>query len=432
MHILIFAIVIIFLIYLLLKTQNKTGKSSESESENLLSNGEVNDTELETPKFHPFFISQGKLFRLTDKGEIAQIQSKHVQELSDKLERQKQRHGWKQDTAWETSFTGMKKPANQTADTLDVKFTSVLNIDNSRIMYFLKDESFGGLFLFDPVNDSELRLIHKQNLNYTDLSKPNESGQILCSSFQESGVGNIVLMEEDGGATRELTGGDTIDSAPQWIKNEKCKVVYQSQGLARSAEGYVVACGPSSINVLDTETGDLTSVFNDDNTDYLKPQVAQNGDLYFIRRPYETPSYGPFTVITDALLFPFRLLRAVFHYLNFFSLMYSRKPLTSASGPHLQKDIKNVLVKGKVIEAEKALKKERRVNGVPSLVPSSWELIRCEPGGNKQILARNVSSFCLGVDDRVIYTNGFGIFYINKAGKIKSILKEKLIEEFAV
>ncbi|MFX5595148.1 hypothetical protein ABTD92_21070, partial [Acinetobacter baumannii] len=85
----------------------------------------------------------------------------------------------------------------------------------------------------------------------------------------------------------------------------------------------------------------------------------------------------------------FRLLRAVFHYLNFFSLMYSRKPLTSASGPALNADLKEIILKGKRIDAEKALLNENKINGVPSLVPASWQLISRDQQGNETVLAAN-------------------------------------------
>jgi hypothetical protein len=81
------------------------------------------------------------------------------------------------------------------------------------------------------------------------------------------------------------------------------------------------------------------------------------------------------------------LLRAVFHYLNFFSLMYTRKPLTSASGPAMQADIKSILLQGRRIDAQKALGSEQPVQGAPSLVPNSWELVSRSREGVERILA---------------------------------------------
>jgi hypothetical protein len=115
-------------------------------------------------------------------------------------------------------------------------------------------------------------------------------------------------------------------------------------------------------------------------------------------------------------LFPFRLLRAVFHYLNFFSLMYTRKPLTSASGPKVEADWKNILVQGKRIDAEKALREARAVHGVSSLVPADWQLVRRSPHGAEQVLETSVASYDIGADGAVVYTNGRGVFAIEQDG----------------
>ena len=98
------------------------------------------------------------------------------------------------------------------------------------------------------------------------------------------------------------------------------------------------------------------------------------------------PSYAPKNV--DALLFSFRLLRAVFHY------------------------PKNILVQGKRIDAEKALREARAVHGVPSLVPADWQLVRRSPNGAEQVLATSVASYDIGADGAVVYTNGRGVFAI--------------------
>ena len=52
-----------------------------------------------------------------------------------------------------------------------------------------------------------------------------------------------------------MTGGDTVDSAPAWIPGEPKQLLFQSSGLARNEQGYVVAQGHASIQLLDMETG---------------------------------------------------------------------------------------------------------------------------------------------------------------------------------
>ncbi|MET0052909.1 MAG: hypothetical protein ABW095_17750 [Candidatus Thiodiazotropha sp.] len=354
------------------------------------------------------FISHGKLFMKSGDNDPQEVQSPYVQEMMDRVERAKQRHSWKQGTAFESSFVGRgdDRPREQQGlHATTAQFTS-----DGKLLYFLRDNNVGGLFEYDLQSGTEKRLIHQQRLLIGDLSIDHSGSRILCTREGDNGTASIALMNVEGSDYQEITGGDTVDSAPSWIPSDPDHIVFQSSGVARSDEGYVIALGPASIQMLDLSKRELTPVLEDERTDYLQPKVSPNGDLLFIRRPYEPPRYTGGNILMDFLLFPFRLLRAVFHYLNFFSLMYSRKPLTSASGPKVQADLKELLIKGKRIDAENALKKEQRVNGVRSLVPRSWKLVRRTREGDEQVLASNVASYDIMRDGKIVFSNGYGVF----------------------
>ena len=136
-------------------------------------------------------------------------------------------------------------------------------------------------------------------------------------------------------------------------------------------------------------------------------------------------------MLLDTLLFPFRLLRAVFHYLNFFSIMYIRQPLTSASGPMVEADLKNILLQVRRIDAEKAVRSAQAVNGVPSLVPNNWELVSRNTKGGERVLTTNVASCDISPDGTVVYTNVRGVFMLEKDGLSRLALKDALIAEAA-
>jgi hypothetical protein len=140
------------------------------------------------------------------------------------------------------------------------------------------------------------------------------------------------------------------------------RILFQSSGVARNRDGYAVGKAATSIQALDFENNLMTTVLEDERYDFLLPKMSTDGYLYYIRRPYEINRYRPEMAILDFFLFPFRLIRAIFHYLNFFSLVYSQKPLTTASGPKMQSDdMKTIILKGKIIDAEKALRKGARI-----------------------------------------------------------------------
>lgn len=373
------------------------------------------------------FLANGLLFHRERNGEVKQVHSAYAQESIDRRERARDRHNWKQGT----SFTIAAGGGMRSFDVADkpVLATAAAYEANGDLLYFLKDDGIGGLFRREAASGNELRVLLRPNLQLADLGLSPDGGLLAASAQQSGGEANIVLFNRDGSGFREVTGGDTVDAAPAWVPDAPKRLLFQSSGLARDERGAIVAQGHASIQMLDMESGSVAPILESPDFDYLKPRVCPAGNLLFIRRPYEAPRYSTTNLLTDTLFFPFRLLRALFHYLNFFSLMYSRKPLTSASGPALRADLKSILLQGRRIDAEKALRSERPVQGVPSLVPSSWELVSRNREGVERVLATNVTSYDLSPDGTIVYSNGRGVFVLEQDGSAGLALKDDLIAE---
>jgi hypothetical protein len=373
------------------------------------------------------FLSNGLLFFRKPGGAVQQVQSAHAQESADRMQRIQEKRSWREGTSFGISAGGRFR--EQATGAPPLQMVSASFEANGDLLYFQKDKSFGGLFRFESASGKETRVLVKQGLTLTGLA-PNPNGEnIAASAEQNNGSANIAMFTTQGDGLKDVTGGDSIDQSPCWIPNAPKRLAFQSTGLARSEGGYVVAQGPSSIQLLNMETGEVSPILDDAEFDFIKPRVDPRGNLLFIRRPYERPSYGASSALTDALFFPFRLLRAIFHYLNFFSLMYSRKPLTSASGPETKADMKEVMLQGRRIDAQKALRSAGLVRGVPSLVPSSWQLVSRDDNGHERILAQNVSSYDLCADGTIVYSNGCGVFILDAAGQSKLAHRDNVIGE---
>jgi hypothetical protein len=373
------------------------------------------------------YLSNGLLFYREQNGEINEMQSAYAQAALERRERSRERNAWKQGTSFGISSGGNMRnfaPGDQPLMTTSAAFAP-----NGDLFYFLSDQGMGGLFRYDASAKKELRLLHRQNLQLNDLCVSPDATLLAASVPQSGGMANIAILSHDGNALREVTGGDTVDSAPAWIPGTPNQLLFQSSGLGRNQEGYFVELGHASIQKLDMDSGRITALFDEVQFDHLKPRVCAKGNLHFIRRPYESPRPSTPNALLDMLLFPFRLLRAVFHYLNFFSLTYSRKPLTSATGPGPQADLKKILLQGRRIDAENAMRKSRPVQGVPSLVPQSWELVRCTPDGSERVLATSVAAYDIDPDGTVIYSNGRGVFVLDAAGSSELIHKTDLVAE---
>ena len=108
------------------------------------------------------FISNGKLFYQAPGQELRELQSPHVRTVMDRMERRQQLHGWKEGTAFSRSFSGGGHQVS--ADAVAIQATSAQFLAPGRVLYFLRDSSFGGLFEYDLAQDTEKRLLHKQYL----------------------------------------------------------------------------------------------------------------------------------------------------------------------------------------------------------------------------------------------------------------------------
>jgi len=380
------------------------------------------------------YLSQGKLF--VKDGDLAprQIESQFGQDVVNRAIKIQQKNEWK------TNRKGSPFSGNILwgVDEIDPQAVRVhitgaaQSAEDGKLFFVLETEGAGGLFLYDWHKNHEQRLFHKEHFYARDLDWHPQHNIIVCSQYFENGTANIVTMNADGHDVHQLTEGDAVDEAPSWVPGSEQRIVFQSAGVARNQQGYFMGTGPFSIQKLDLENKSLTIVLEDPRYDLLLPHVSPDGDLYFIRRPYEMPgrtTYGILQGITDFLMFPFRLLRAIFHFLNFFSLIFSQKPLTTASGPQINGDDEQTLIlRGRMIDAAKALREAQKNKEAPSLVPNSWELIRRSSAGEETVLANGVVAFDLASDGTVIYTNGSAVYELDNQAKSRQLLKGNLIE----
>lgn len=379
------------------------------------------------------FLAEGKLYLKQGDGAPQLVESVFAQQILDRVERNRQRNDWKEGMAWSFATQRMQLGVSAAGEVRSIRFTGVAAGRTARELFYAIDTDYvGALFEYDPKEGYERRLFHRNHFRPRDLCCHGESGMLAFSLPADDGTACITVIDPQGRGLREVTEGDSVDEAPSWAAGGDKAIVFQSAGVGRNQMGMRIALGCYAIQKLDLDSGQLSTLLEDDATDYLLPRMAADGSLYFIRRPYEArPTVSPLRVGLDIVLFPFRLVRAIVHFLNVFSMMFSRKPLLTAGGPPREgPDARVINLFGRVIDAQKALRKGG-AGAVRSLVPSSWQLVRRSSGGQEQVLASGVVGYDLCPDGSIIYTNGTSVFHLRPGGEPREICAGHLVERVA-
>src|SRR5262249_27869184 len=158
-----------------------------------------------------------------------------------------------------------------------------------------------------PTTGEEQRLFHGNQYRLESVSTRPGLDVVACTLRQDPLGSHIGVMRADGSGITELTDGDSFDTAPSWTPAAPPRLVDQSAGLARDAAGRVVGVGPSSIHELDLVRREVRMLAESPAHDLLSPRVADDGALYYIRRPWNAASrVAPLRLLLDLLLLPFR------------------------------------------------------------------------------------------------------------------------------
>ena len=386
------------------------------------------------------YLAEGKLYLKRPDTASELVDSPFVQGILDRIERRRERHEWKDGGLWQFGLgrgragglPGMQgMPA--LAETRRIRFTGVTGGEESgELLYTLDTDHVGGLFSMNLDQKHERRLFHRQQFRAHDVARHPKRNTLAVSLQAGDGTAHVAIMSHDQPGFREVSEGDCVDESPSWVAGSEKTLVFHSAGVARNPAGFVSTLGPYAIQQMDLDKGQIATLVEDDQYDFLLPRVTGDGSLFFIRRPYQAgATVSPWKVALDILLFPYRLIVAIIHFLNFFSLMFSRKPLITAGGPPKEgPDARYLMLWGKMIDAEKALRKHK--NNDKGLVPSSWQLMCRAKNGDERVLARGVLAYDVTDDATVVYSDGAGIFQLDEQGKPTELCRGRMVERVSV
>ena len=277
----------------------------------------------------------------------------------------------------------------------------------------------------------------------------------IAIAVECAGESHIGICPENSVRLRMLTEGESLDTYPAWSRFEDGIIYYSSSGFAiesrrqavekddPSPTGRMMAAqkktsrrvGPTALYRLDIRNADIRECFSDDRFDYLRPRTDRQGNLYFIKKPYQATheTSGTLGCLVDTLLFPFRLIGALLGFLNIFSMIYSGKALHRNQGSAAKnKDEKSIYLDGNMINAEKELKNNRKKGDRnPGIVPRSYELCCASPSGEITVLKKGVIAYTLA-NDGIYYSNGSMIIHLDQNGNETLITKAERVTQLSV
>jgi hypothetical protein len=379
------------------------------------------------------YLAQGKLHLKLGDAPVRPIESQFGNSVRHRAQELQQRNSWKTQGRGAQFMRGGALWGVNDADPalMPIRISGLSpGCQPGELLYSLDTPEIAGLFVIKDAGQHEQRLFHTADYRVGHVTAQPEGKKIACAFSHKGGTSSIAIMNEDGSEMAEATQGDTIDMAPTWVPGQPQELVFQSAGLARNRAGQMVGRGAFAVHRLNLNSGELTTIAESATADLLGPRIAQDGTLYSIKRPYRGPGakVAVGQAALDFALFPFRLLYALFQYLNFFTMSYTGKSLTSAGGAAREADVRQMMVWGNLIDAQKS-GRSRGEDGTPSLVPKNWELVRQRPGGSVETIARGVLSFDLYDDGGVLYSNGSAVYRLGPEGKTERLAKDSLIEQ---
>ena len=387
-------------------------------------------------------IASGELWLHAPGAAPRQIHSPFAKELIERDLQSRRTTGWKNAPRDQqsgmipsASLWGQRGGATE-GGVLSTRFEQARPGDDDETLYYLVAVGNTlGLFRRHLAEDREVRLFHRTNWVCNGFVYNPDDKRLILAALNANGSAHLEVYDEEGTRRGTITDGDCVDSAPSLVPGRSRTVVYQSSGVARHPQGgHVMAIGHACVHLLDYGSGRMETLLDNPKFDFVAPRMDAQGALYAIRRPAEKPRHERAGLaLKDTLLMPIRLLKAVFGYLNFFTMVYGKEPLRSAGGPRtpeLDQDLGKLWLHGRMIELSK-VKSDPQYGG--NLVPGNWELIRvASAGAPAEVLARHVAGFDLRADGRIVYTNGYDIVDLDGAQKSTLARQEQVANLSAV
>ena len=370
------------------------------------------------------FISEGKITIFKDGGTNT-LNCTTAEKYREREREIRLRNEWKHSGSG-AMFTGSHFHGGGGLDT-KLPISGLSKGFDERMIFTLNFENGGGIYFKHPSPEElETPILVDVNTSFFELDT-NSAGNIAVSCAENFLERHIGFMHADKPHLQVITEGECSDCNPKWSLKDEDVLFYDSAGIGYDASGNFAGFGSRSIYRLHTKTGELEEVLANDKFDFVTPFEGEQGNLYFIRRPYRQPKVSKMTLL-DYIKAPGKIARTFGGWLDYKSRMYTGESLkTSGQNPAKgnMRSPQQIFVDGNLIEADKNLKKNAAAGDKnPGIAPRDWELVMRKLNGDEEVLQKSVMSYCV-TPNGIVHSNGKYIIAGSEA--TKAHLANKLI-----
>ena len=347
---------------------------------------------------------------------------KNIKEIAD-------RRSWKTE-GMGAQFRGDINPYKY-AENENEGFASINGIslieEGKKIVYSISFHGYSGIFIKSLIDEEELEthIIHGSKAKFYSMDLKSGTNEMVVA-IEDSGIEkNLAVMDMNNGHYHFITEGDSIDENPVWGRASDNCIYFDTRGIGRDDSGQIVGYSTKEICKLNLETSEIEEVVAMKDFDCSLPKEDEEGNIYFIKKPYNMP-VDKSASFKDFVLIPVKLLKAVFNFLEFFTMRYTGEAFkTRGANPAKGKnDPKEMFIHDNLVNVEKSLK-ENQSSGerYPGIAPRSWELVKMDNKGDITTIKKGVIDFDLTSEGEIVYSNGKHIIKRSSDGTEK-LLKE--------
>lgn len=379
----------------------------------------------------------GERLGLLKDNQICQLSSQYYKKYKKNITDIQMKRAWKTQGAG-ARFMGAYNPIDQLdPEEAQAQINGLaFSREGELIYYSIAVEGYSGIFLKNPLDDSEPEghVIHNSGVRFFGLDYCPAKNKLVTSVSEGSLERHLAIFNTGRAVYQLLTEGESLDDNPSWAKTRDNAVYYDTCGIGLGKNGGPVDFSYRTINLLDLESGEVHEIISQDKKDCIKPREDGQGNLYFIRRPRELAKTR-ISGFKSLLLAPVLLVKALFNWVNFFTLRYTGQTMTQG-GPNPAKgkeaNPEEIFIEGNLINARKTLKENQAAGeSSPGIVPKNWELVKRTPSGDMVLVAKGVLDYDLD-QGGIVYSNGKYLLRVSSDGHQEHLGEVSLVSHLRV